>query len=400
VSPQPRPIWTEAIPAPDDGIKDMSRAVPAKTLGGLPSTADQFRRLKEQIGRDKPALSSAQRTSDELVRETLALQRSLVTTAGRVLALESQTLRLGTEIARLTAENERLSNIFSHDRIAVIRLLAVLERLQHGVPPAMTLQPDDALAAVRGAQLMGATLPKIYGDAARMAKTIDKLRKTRQSLMDSRAAAKRNATELATARVELTGLLAKKRVEAVGAADHASELKKKLAATADQAANLEMLLKRINSMRTTQVAQGVVVVEAAQVGRTPAAGSLSPPVAGQTVKGGFEGVGGASAPGMTFVSLRGAQVVAPADGEVRYAGPYHRNGQALILRMADGYDAVLVGLGRLDVRVGDHVLACEPVGRMPDSGDRLTLYLELRHNERVVDPAPFVAAGMRKAGKS
>jgi murein hydrolase activator len=397
-SPLPRPRFSAPPPAPQgDGITDMSRAVPAQALNGQPTTADQYRRLQDQIGKDKPAYLSARQTSDRLARETLALQRKLVATAGRVQALESQAVSLGSEIVRLTAAYDRLSASFAHDRVVVTKLLAVLERLQHGMPPAMALRPDDVLAAARGAQLMGATLPKIYGEAAKVAKNIADLRKTRQSLVEKRAAATRNAAELARARVDLAKLLNAKQAEAVTSAGRTSDLKSKLDAAAGQAASLAMLLKRINALRIAPAAQGVVVVEA-QSGGSVTAGSLAAPVVGRTEKGGIEGVGGASAPGMTFVTVSGAQVVAPADGEVRYAGPYHRNGQALILRMADGYDAVLVGLERLDVRVGDHVLAREPVGRMPDRGDRLTLYFELRRYERAVNPAPFVAAGPKKAG--
>ena len=79
------------------------------------------------------------------------------------------------------------------------------------------------------------------------------------------------------------------------------------------------------------------------------AGWLRNPVVGRLVEGGPDGVGGASAPGVSFLSPAGAAVVAPADVRVLYAGPYHKAGLVLILETADGYDLVLAGMGAIGV---------------------------------------------------
>jgi septal ring factor EnvC (AmiA/AmiB activator) len=113
-------------------------------------------------------------------------------------------------------------------------------------------------------------------------------------------------------------------------------------------------------------------------------------------------------PGITFASLGGAQVIAPADGKVLFAGPYHKSGQVLILEITTGYDLVLAGLGRVTVRPNDELLAGEPVGTMPESGaDGLTgssatarLYFELRENGHGLDPTPWLSLELRKARKT
>lgn len=387
--PRPRPRPPAAVAPPQDGVTDLSKAIPAKRLSSLPSTADQYHELQQQIGKDKPAFDEARQRRDQLDRETETLQRDLVQTAKRVLTLEADALRLGGEISRLNDEQDRLSRQFSHDRGKVVRLLAVLQRMQHSAPPAMALNPGDALSAARGTMLMGTSLPTLYKQAAELAKTIERLRKTKRLLVERRTAAARNAAQLSQARRDMARLLAAKRVEADSVAGRVQDLSRKLTAASSQAINLEMLLKRTRALQATPGTQGVVVVDADGTG--PPRESLAAPVAGKAKNGGIEGVGGAAAPGLTYETLAGAQVVAPADGTVRYAGPYHQVGQALILRFADGYDAILVGFGRLDVRLGDHVLAGEPVGRMPETGGRQKLYFELRHNERGMNPAPLIA---------
>ncbi len=53
-------------------------------------------------------------------------------TATRVESLERENIALGDQIESLTAQNAALTESFAHDRISVTRLLAILERLQHG----------------------------------------------------------------------------------------------------------------------------------------------------------------------------------------------------------------------------------------------------------------------------
>ena len=88
-------------------------------------------------------------------------------------------------------------------------------------------------------------------------------------------------------------------------------------------------------------------------------------------------------------------MIAPADGKVLYAGPYHKAGQVLILEITTGYDVVLAGLGRVTVKPNDQLLAGEPVGTMGPSADRL--YFEIRHGGHGQSPAPWLKLNLRPA---
>ena len=400
--PRPKPAIVRAAPPAQDGVTDLSHAIPAKVLSKLPSTADQFRTLKREIAKDQPEVVTAKSVSEALARQAETLQHRLVTTAARVEALEREKVQLDVDIVRLSAENASLSASFARDRVSVSRLLAVLERLQHDMPPAMVLRPDDALSAARGAMLIGASLPDVYGEAATLARRIDTLRKTRVALVARRAEAERNTLHLAQARIELDQLVAMKRLEADAAATHYGDLRSKLDTIASQAANLQALLEKVAALRTVPANQSVVTVTAQKnaVGAKPGRDSLICPTVGQLTPGGMDGVGGAAAPGLTYATAPGAQVIAPADATVLFAGPYHKSGQVLILQMADGYDAVLAGLDRLEVRPEDRVLAGEPVGTMSRSSLQPRLYFELRQNGRGFSPAPYMAVALRKAKRS
>ncbi|MBV9904595.1 MAG: peptidoglycan DD-metalloendopeptidase family protein [Alphaproteobacteria bacterium] len=368
--------------------------MPAGQVATQPTTADQYKHLKGDLNKSKPIVDAARQHTEQLKAQARALQRKLVATAQRVQNLETEKLRLDAEIARLAKEDKRLSAGFERDRIQVARLLALIERLQHDTPPALALKPDDALGAARGAMLLGASLPNVYGKAAELARRITALKETRTQLIARRADGVRNAGELRQARVELGQLLAIKNLEAANADATYAVLRTRLDAIAGQAASLEALLTKVAALRNRPAEQNVVTITAENSGNGERRGQLLAPVVGTI--GPEQGAG----PGVTYHAAAGAQVVAPADCEVLFAGPYHKNGQVLILEVTAGYDLVLAGLDKVVVRPGDLVLAGEPVGAMPQMGQDGELYFELRQGGRAASPAPLLGPGLRKAKRS
>jgi septal ring factor EnvC (AmiA/AmiB activator) len=372
----------------------MSKAVPLRQLLQQPSTAERYKTLTGEIAKDRPALDTARTQSQSLASQAAALQQKLIASATRVEFLERDKLRIDAEVVRLTAEYARLSAMFARDRVGVSRLLAVIERLQHDMPPAMAVRPDDALAAARGAMLIGASLPSVYQQAADLSRRIASLQRTRTDLIARRAEAVRNAAELRGAQANLDQLLAVKRLEANVATSRYEVLKSKLDSIAATAGNLQALLRKVAQLGAASEAHSVVTVAGVTVntGRGPDASKLIAPVVGIVRPS-----GGTTAPGLTYVTSLGGTVVAPTDGKILFAGSYAKVGHVLILEITPGYHAVLAGLDRLDVRSGDDVLLGEPVGAMSKFDHEPRLYFELRQNGRGINPAPFIGVGLRKA---
>lgn len=130
--------------------------------------------------------------------------------------------------------------------------------------------------------------------------------------------------------------------------------------------------------------------------REPVAGALAFPVAGRVVRR----FGAPDGPGRTYKGIAvaarpGARVVAPLDGEAIFAGPFRRYGRIIIVEHAGGFHTLLAGLGRIDVRPGQKVLAGEPVGAMgaaSGGGERPRLHVELRRDGAPVDPLAWLPA--------
>ena len=392
LAPIPRPA-AAAARTPEPQI-DLSHALPGRALAKLPSSAQQLKSLSSELKQETPELASAKEKSEQLAAEAAGLRKKLIATAARIEELERQQVDTDARIVQLTAEDSRLSAGFANDRVAVTKLLGVLERLQHDFPPALAMRPDDALAAARGSMLIGASLPPVYAQAARLSQRIDALKRTRRALEQQQAEATDTAARLDTARRDLDQLLGEKEKEAAGAAETYGNLKTRLEQVAREAADFQALLARVKALRQQGAGQepAVVTVMAENSGSLGGLGrnSLLEPVVGAAV-----GSSDASNPGISYATQPGAQVIAPADGKVLYAGPYHKNGQVLILEITTGYDAVLAGMGRVTVKPNDQLLAGEPVGNMPPDAADDRLYFELRHGGHGQSPAPWLKLNLR-----
>jgi septal ring factor EnvC (AmiA/AmiB activator) len=402
-APRQRPLEPQAAPLLDTPL-DLSHAVPLDQSSKLPSTSDRYQNLQSQIRKNNPAVESAKAKSQRLADEAMRLRKKLVETAARVQQLETEKGSLDSAIAELTIEERQMEVSFQRDRVKVGRLLAVLERLQHDMPPVIVLKADDALGATHGAMLLGASLPRIYEAAASLSRRLEALRKTRSELRHRRAESAHNSVKLSKARAELDQLLAIKEREAQTAQSVYGDLQSQLDTIAGEAADLGSLLAKVALLRASVPESQNVVVVGQQVptsfklGR----GSLRRPVVGRLLDASDPRAANMS-PGVTFLTAPGASVVAPADSRVLFAGPYHKTGEALILEMPGGYDLVLAGMDRFAVRTGDQLLAGEPVGAMPVGANR-RLYFEVRQNGKSFSPAPWLDADLkpdlRKAKKS
>ncbi len=128
-------------------------------------------------------------------------------------------------------------------------------------------------------------------------------------------------------------------------------------------------------------------------------GSLPLPAQGKRLKrfGQADSVAG-TLKGISLQTRGEARIIAPADGWVVYAGPFRSYGQLLIINVGGGYHVLLAGMGRIDVSLGQFVLAGEPVAVMGTSSptsqgnnenSRPVLYVELRKDGRPIDPGPW-----------
>jgi septal ring factor EnvC (AmiA/AmiB activator) len=342
----------------------------------------------------------------ETAREIGELERSLTGAEGRLLRLDESMSAI-----RLSLDERRGT---------LVEVLAALERLGRDPPPALLVAPADARDAVRGALLLGAVTPQIRVEAEALAADLATMARLKT---DADAELERFTADLASIAVErerVELLLAEKRRLYEQSTAALAEERSRAEALAGQATGLQDLIGRMEaeveaSRQAATAARDSKPKGGADPGRlSPATafvatrGTLPLPVAGAVVRRfGETADDGTPSQGWSIDCTPGARVTAPADGWAVYAGPFRSYGKILILNVGDGYHLLLAGLDRIDVDLGQFVLAGEPVGTMGGqvlaradgtgvSGDAPVdngpaLYVEFRKDGSSIDPAPWWA---------
>ncbi len=140
-------------------------------------------------------------------------------------------------------------------------------------------------------------------------------------------------------------------------------------------------------------------------------GQLPLPTTGPALRrfGDPDGYGGTEK-GLSIAAKENGIVISPSDGWAVFSGPYRTYGQLLIINAGAGYYIVLAGMSRINVNVGQFVLAGEPVASMGDGSAQTAatvaigakqpiLYVEFRKDGTSIDPGPWWArSDMRKVG--
>jgi septal ring factor EnvC (AmiA/AmiB activator) len=141
-----------------------------------------------------------------------------------------------------------------------------------------------------------------------------------------------------------------------------------------------------------------------------ARGKLPFPAQGQIVRRYGEPDGlGRDSQGLMIATRAGAQVTAPADAKVEFAGPFRSYGQVVILNPGGGYRLLLAGMDKVTADVGEFLRAGEPVGEMGSGPASVTLfgevvqdgrpvlYIEFRNSTEAVDSGPWWIGGLKEA---
>ncbi|HUD30574.1 MAG TPA: peptidoglycan DD-metalloendopeptidase family protein, partial [Novosphingobium sp.] len=113
------------------------------------------------------------------------------------------------------------------------------------------------------------------------------------------------------------------------------------------------------------------------------------PVTGRLVTGfGEDAPGQARSAGLVLAPRALAQAVAPAPGRVAFAGPYRGYDRIVIVEHEGGWTSLVTGLARLDVAVGETVVAGSPIGSAGPRAPRVMV--ELRREGVAVNPLAYI----------
>ena len=142
---------------------------------------------------------------DALDKDRATLNQSLIETGKRVQALEAEIDETERRLAALAQNEEALRASLLERRDVLDEVLAALQRMGHRPPPAILVRPEDALASVRSAILLGAVVPDLREAADQLASDLRQLLSLRAEMERERDRLRADVTVLAEerARVQL-----------------------------------------------------------------------------------------------------------------------------------------------------------------------------------------------------
>ena len=359
---------------------------------------------------------------DAVGEDRRKLNQLLISTAATTRSMEERAAATEKRLADLSGNEWTIRRSLASRRAVIAEVLAALQRIGRHPPPALMVSPEDALTSVRTAILLGAVLPDMKVEVDTLVADLAELVRVRADITAERETLGRDLAALSQERTRMTLLIQerqRKQAETEKALDSEHTRAVQLARQAD---NLKDLIARLeqeiaSSARAATAARAATdrpdpkasLAALNDPGRlapaisfVSAKGSLPLPVNGIKIRafGDPDGLGGTEK-GLSVTSRAGAQVTAPCDGWVVYAGPFRSYGQLLILNAGGGYHILLAGMERISVDLGQFVLTGEPVAVMgggPQSAAAVAigssqpvLYIEFRKDGSPVDPSPWWA---------
>ncbi len=402
--------------------------------GDLEKQRAEFQGVQDTLAQSEAQRKKIQAEIDSFQNDRAKLTAALIDARQKIDAAENAASAAEERLTTLAASEAAIRKSLDGRREILGSVLAALQRMGRKPPPALLTQPEDVLRAIRASMLLGAVLPQLRAETEALASDLQDLVSLRASIVAEKAKLAQEVETRRNERARLEALVAA-RQKAIGEAQEALAAESRRAEIlAGQAANLRDLIGKMESELASaraaaekarqadaaQAKQSEQEVEEARkkfaslpqrdparltpaIAFAEAKGLLSLPANGSVIKyfGAPSDFGGAEK-GLSLATRPQAIVSSPCDGYIAFAGPWRSYGQLLIVNAGGGYYVVLAGLARVDVAVGQFVLAGEPVGSMGDGAAKTAatiaigaaqpvLYVEFRKDGAAIDPGPWWA---------
>src|SRR5690606_28964395 len=163
----------------------------------------------------------------------------------RVHTLETQISETEQRMQALASNETALRASLSERRGVLAEVLGALQRMGHRPPPAILVRPEDALASVRRAIMLGAVVPELRDAADRLSLDLRELLSLRTEIARERGRLHDDATALAEDRKRIELLIAEKQRQRESTLAKLADEEKRASLLADQATGLRDLIALI-----------------------------------------------------------------------------------------------------------------------------------------------------------
>lgn len=392
-----------------------------------PASNARLKELEGEIQKGQTEREQAAAHAAAIAHEAEQLRAELVVTASAAQEHEETLTDLEGRLFELDADVAAKQAALERTRQQTNGVIAALARMASNPTGALVGEPVPPADTVRTAILLRASVPNLDQAAHRLRDDLDALAKARQAAAAQKTKVAGTVEKLDADHKQLAALYSKRKAARDQAETESRETTARLAALAGEAADMRDLLVRLDAEQQRLKDEKEAMARQAQADRdkraqeekqekqakADAAKATAPPRLFSQAQGhmplpargdvaqhyGQMNEAGQPAKGIEIATRPGAEVVAPFDGEVAFAGPFRGYGLLLIIEHGEGYHTLLAGMARIDCQVGQHLVAGEPVGVMVDSEEKPLLYVELRRQGQPINPLPWFVARKSKVSE-
>ena len=385
--------------------------------------AKMEREVQAQNLEHKKLQAQATQISLELTR----ISKDMIASAKQIQNSEEKISRMESELETLRADLKKAEENFVVEDDNLIKTLSALQNLALKPTEALFVQPLTPVEIIRSAMLLREAVPYLQENAARIREDLEKI-EAQKNLVEKQVARIIRQKKILEKEHEQMKALVQRKSKIRNAVEIKSvKAKKKVERLASQANDLRDLLNKLEKQRQEKLRRQeeerrrLAELKAAEARRAAeetkkleekqradlikfkpevinevgenfvkAKGHLLRPARGPVVTAYGEQMSkGVTSKGIIIKTRSQAQVISPYDGTVIFAGPFRGYGNLIIIEHGQGYLSLLAGLEEVDCELGQMLLAGEPVGQMPESGDA-RLYVELRKDNHPINPLTWI----------
>ena len=385
--------------------------------------AKMEREVQAQNLEHKKLQAQATQISLELTR----ISKDMIASAKQIQSSEEKISRMESELETLRADLKKAEENFVVEDDNLIKTLSALQNLALKPTEALFVQPLTPVEIIRSAMLLREAVPYLQENAARIREDLEKIENQKNLVEKQVARIIRQKKILENEHEQMKALVQRKSKIRNAVEIKSVKAKKKVERLASQANDLRDLLNKLEKQRQEKLRRQeeerrrLAELKAAEARRAAeetkkleekqradlikfkpevinevgenfvkAKGHLLRPARGPVVTAYGEQMSkGVTSKGIIIKTRSQAQVISPYDGTVILAGPFRGYGNLIIIEHGQGYLSLLAGLEEVDCELGQMLLAGEPVGQMPESGDT-RLYVELRKDNHPINPLTWI----------
>ena len=363
----------------------------------------------ESVAKEKKALAEEQ---VKIQKELSDIQSGLVTTAGKIKQQERVLLDMESGLAKLSGQEKLIAADFRLRQRELSQLLQSMVKLSKVPPELVVAMPGDFSETMRTAKVLGLSSRALSQKADKVHVQLVKIHALQAKIRENSATIRDRKTSLEKDQLALKDKLSTRSELQKQLKTQQAGQEQQLARLSEESATLKDLLTQIEENREKDEADEADSPsitpkdkpkspkpltkrpKSGSTNFTAAKGKISLPAEGKIFSFyGDKTEDGAQSRGINIETRESAQVTALFGGEVVYTGPFRDYGNLVIVRHEGNYHTLLAGLKRITAETGQTVLEGEPIGEMGNKKRETTLYVEIRKDNRPIDPMPWLSSG-------